>query len=304
MISRRNEIIVGASVLIAIVLAIYGYVFLRQIPVRRNGYTINIIFNNVSGLQINDKVLVSGLKVGRVRKMRLERGNVKVGAWLDGQVDFPADSRAVLRSIGMIGEKYIELVPGTSEENLREDSTIQGSYMDDLADIGGGVSQLVSQATALLEKLNINLDAVLLRKAQEDMVASIDHIKNMSEQMDQSFNANLYHVERTLANLDKISTEWNNFWTKHSQNIDSTLFHVSASTTHLPKIVANMDSVIIATKSLLTLLEQQQGTMGKIIYDPDLYNKANVALDEMQTILAEVKKDPSKYMRFSVIDLF
>ena len=102
---HKYEIIVGITIIAAIIISTFGYIFIREIPVRQKGYDVTILFNNVSGLTEGDAVKVSGLKVGRVREMELKREHVAVRIWLDGKVPFSNNSRAIIKSIGMIGEK-------------------------------------------------------------------------------------------------------------------------------------------------------------------------------------------------------
>ena len=92
--------------------AIFGYLFIQEIPVKKQGYVITILFDNVSGLTRSDPVTVSGMKIGRVREMSLVKNHVAVSVWLDGKIPYPRDSRAGIKSMGMIGEKFIDLQPG------------------------------------------------------------------------------------------------------------------------------------------------------------------------------------------------
>ena len=69
----------------------------------------------------------------------------------------------------------------------------------------------------------------------------------------------------------------------------------------MPLTLAKLDSAVTSTRHLLHALETQQGVLGKVIYNEELYNKANKTVDEMQALLDDVKKNPSKYLQFSVI---
>ena len=129
-----SEITVGVSIILAIAIVIFGYIYLREIPIRQSGFEIEITFDNVTGLEVGDKVTVSGLRVGRVQALNLLADHVNVRTWLDGSIPFPRDSRAAIRSIGMIGEKYIDLIRGESPEGLAENDSITGTHIDYLAD--------------------------------------------------------------------------------------------------------------------------------------------------------------------------
>lgn len=299
-----NEVIVGAAIVLAIAIGMYGYIFLREIPVRQRGLEITSIFENVTGLENGDGVTVSGVKVGHVKQMRLEVGRVAVRIWLDGEVPLPRDSRAAIRSIGMIGEKYIDLKPGTAKESLQEGDTIVGAYISDLADAGGSLADLMSQATSLLAKLNTALDTAMHRNSPQALAISLDNIQRLTNRLDKSFEKNARHLDNTMASLDTLSSNLESFWRRRETAIDSAAQNFSASAARLPKVVAQLDSVLTVTRKLLAEVENQQGTVGKMLYDDEMYRKANQAVDDLQVLLNDVKKNPGKYLQVSVFRLF
>ena len=299
-----NEVIVGAAIILAIAIGMYGYVFLREIPVRQRGFEMTIIFDNVTGLETGDGVTVSGLKVGHVKQMHLESGHVNVRVWMDGEVPLPRDSRASVRSIGMIGEKYIDLKLGTAKESLQEGDTIVGIYISDLADAGGSLSDLMSQATSLLNKLNTALDTAMHRNAPQALAISLDNIQRLTRRLNMSFDKNTRHLDNTLANLDTLSTSMGSFWRRHETIIDTSAQNFSASAARLPKVMNQLDSVLTVTRKLLAEVENQQGTVGKVLRDDEMYRKANQTVDDLQALLNDMKKNPGKYLQFSVFRLF
>jgi phospholipid/cholesterol/gamma-HCH transport system substrate-binding protein len=299
-----NEVTVGIAILLAIAIGIYGYIYLREIPVRQHGYEITIIFDNVTGLEAGDAVTVSGLKVGRVKNMRLADNHVAVRVWMNGEVPFSRDSRAAIRSIGMIGEKYIDLMPGPGSENLQEGDTIFGVYFTDLADAGGALSDLMSQATSLLSKLNTAIDTALSRRAPSAFAGSLENTQHLTARLNKNLEKNARHLENTLASLDTLSSGLKSFWIKHQTKVDSTVQNVASSAARLPQVVSQIDSALTVTRNLLAKIENQNGTVGKVLYDDELYLKANKITDDLQALLNEMKKNPGKYVDVSMIRFF
>lgn len=299
-----NEIIVGTGIMLAIAIGIYGYVFLRDLPVRQRGYKINIVFKNVTGLQTGDGVTVSGLKVGRILNMSLNRDGVLVRVWMNGEVPFPQDSRAAIKSIGMIGEKYIALLPGNSAETLQEGDTIFGEYESDLADAGGSLTDMINQTNALLMKISVAVDTVLSHNSQKALAATIQNVQNVSHKADRDWDGNMRHLKRTLAHVDSLSSGLNAFWRERQSSVDSVTQNLATATAQLPATVAKLDSALTETRKLLAAVEQQKGAVGKALYDDELYDKANQTVTQLQTLLDDVKKNPSKYLQISMIHLF
>ncbi|MDZ7266366.1 MAG: MlaD family protein [candidate division KSB1 bacterium] len=295
-----NEVVVGAMILIAIAIGIYGYIFLRDIPVRQHGFEINIIFNNVTGLEKNDAITVGGYKVGRILDMRLEQGHVIVRAWLNGQTPFSRDSRCAIRSIGMIGEKYIDLMPGSSPELLQEDDTIVGEYISDLADAGGGMNDIMAETRALLQRLNAAMDSAFDRSAQRAISATLINMESISNKINANLDKDRRHLSNTIARFDSISRELRAFWQTNNASVDSIINNVNAGTANLPVIIAKLDSAVTTAQKLLAMVENRQGAVGKAIHDAELYDKFNHTLEEANRLLEDINKNPSKYLQFSV----
>ncbi|OGC06211.1 hypothetical protein A2V82_09555 [candidate division KSB1 bacterium RBG_16_48_16] len=301
---HKYEIIVGIAIIAAIVVATFGYIFIREVPVRKNGLEVTIYFNNVSGLTQGDAVKVSGVKVGRVKGIDLVRDRVAVRVWLDGKVPFARDSKAFIKSIGMIGEKYIDLMPGYAPEYLASKDTITGEYAADLADVGGPISDLISQATSILTKLNDTIQERNLIQAQEDALASLKNINYVTTQVASRFDANFALMEKSLANVNALTDELLLFWQNNDAGMNRNLADISTSISRLPEIMAKLDSSLTVTQTLLADLRDGNGSVGMALASDELYQKTNQTISDMQILLADMKKRPGKYFKANFIDLF
>lgn len=96
--------------------------------VMRDGYIITASFQNTGGLKIRAPVTVSGVRVGRVEAIDYDAAAYEavVRLRIDARYDnFPADTFASIYTSGLLGEQYIALEPGGSEEILGENGHIQ-----------------------------------------------------------------------------------------------------------------------------------------------------------------------------------
>lgn len=94
-----------------------------------NNYTLKINFDRIDGLEIGGDVKISGLKVGSVTSAEINdktyQASVNIG--IDKKIKIPEDSSAEIISAGLLGDKYIAIVPGGSEEYLQEGDLIRYS---------------------------------------------------------------------------------------------------------------------------------------------------------------------------------
>ncbi len=92
------------------------------------GYTVKVHFDNVGGLKERSPVSVSGVRVGRVESIQydMESYEALVVLLIDSQYStFPEDTSASIFTSGLLGEQYIGLEPGGSDDYLQEGDEIR-----------------------------------------------------------------------------------------------------------------------------------------------------------------------------------
>ncbi|HHN73504.1 MAG TPA: outer membrane lipid asymmetry maintenance protein MlaD [Thermopetrobacter sp.] len=115
------ETIVGAIV-IAIAAVFFFFVYSTTDMSRgRGGYQVNAVFDNIDGIAIGSDVRLAGIKVGSVVDEKLDQETYQAVLTLaiDSSVKLPEDTSAKVTSEGLLGDKYIALDPGGSEEMLK-----------------------------------------------------------------------------------------------------------------------------------------------------------------------------------------
>ena len=114
------EAVLGAVVLMVaavFVVFVYSTTAVRTV----NGYDLLARFDRVDGLAIGSDVRVSGIKVGTVVDQKIDPASylAVVRFNIDGRVTIPADSSAEIIGDGLLGSKYLSLVPGGDETKLK-----------------------------------------------------------------------------------------------------------------------------------------------------------------------------------------
>ncbi len=87
---------------------------------------LSAIFENVSGLNIGDKVKLSGIDIGKITNFELEKDafEVRIEFDVDKNLKLPDDSSAIISSASLFGGKFLDIIPGTSDVFLKNNSTI------------------------------------------------------------------------------------------------------------------------------------------------------------------------------------
>ncbi len=92
-----------------------------------HAYTVKAKFSNATGLNTGSDVRIGGVKIGVVSGMTLDAKTYEavVAMQLQQDVPIPDDSTASISSSGLLGEKFVQLAPGASEENVKDGGTLQ-----------------------------------------------------------------------------------------------------------------------------------------------------------------------------------
>ncbi len=117
---RANlELVVGIFVLLGLGCLAYLAVNLGKMEIYGKGYQIFAVFDNVSGLKTGAAVEVAGVDVGQVNSIQLtSMYQARVGMKLPYGLKVHDDAIASIRTKGIIGDKFVKLSPGSSEQLL------------------------------------------------------------------------------------------------------------------------------------------------------------------------------------------
>ncbi len=128
MAKRTIEIIVGlfilagGAALLFLALQVSGLSFKPA----SDTYTVYAYFNDAGSLAPRGEVSMAGVPVGSIRGVSLDQETfqAKVVIELNESVDtIPADSSAIIRTSGLLGEQYIDISPGADLESLADGDT-------------------------------------------------------------------------------------------------------------------------------------------------------------------------------------
>jgi phospholipid/cholesterol/gamma-HCH transport system substrate-binding protein len=157
-------VFIGLTILVIFVLSIGGF------KTWSSGYRINLDFNFVNGVKLGAPVRFAGVDVGEVKDIGLQfipaenRSIVHLNVWIRNIVRIPADSTVWVNTLGLLGEKYIEIIPGNDYANyLKDNQSLIG--VDPLA-----THELFNRAENIMHNLD---DAIIKIKNKEGTVGKL-----------------------------------------------------------------------------------------------------------------------------------
>lgn len=123
-----TEFMVGLFILIGIVCISYLSLSLGEVGVltRNKYYSVYANFSSVAGLKKNAVVSMAGVEIGRVEQIILTNDKeAKVKMRINKNVQLEEDSIASIKTMGIIGDKYISISPGSSEDIIQAGGRIR-----------------------------------------------------------------------------------------------------------------------------------------------------------------------------------
>jgi phospholipid/cholesterol/gamma-HCH transport system substrate-binding protein len=123
--NRKLEIAVGLFLLIG--MACLAYLSLKLGEVRLWGssdYIVYATFSNVGGLKNKATVTMAGVTIGQVENIRLKDGQALVTLTIHKDVKLEEDVIASIKTMGIIGDKYLAVSPGAAEQYIKNGGKI------------------------------------------------------------------------------------------------------------------------------------------------------------------------------------
>ena len=238
---------VGLTVVIsaAILLTAVFYMTGMGVGIKNVGY--NTYLNFAGGLEPGAPVRFGGLRVGRVSGVRVspeDVSRIEIELKVKGDISLPTDSVAGLSQLGLLGENYIEIQPGSAPSTLQPGSTIPSIETQDMAALMRRMNALVEQVQPLVADLHTNFNQV---SAQVDLL--LNNLHDITGEQNRVYLASvLRQVDEMLVRespkIDVISTNLKNA----SGKVDPLMADLRATMTKVDGLITELHAVVAETR--------------------------------------------------------
>lgn len=297
-----KELRVALLAIIAITILILGYNWLNGNNVFSKGEDYHVFYQNANGLQVGDAVLINGLKVGKVKDIILLEKNAGVEAIINltTVVSIPTDSKAMIGG-DLLGEKYIQLILGSSDIIVTENEFIDGEVEIDVMNEIKRLSSKINLMISSIDTTIIVLGSIFTENLKDDFAKSIIGIKQTLDSFNKSaarFNEILVREEPKIEDIISNVSEVTDYVKKSESEVKAILSNLHTLTDTLNQIEWNELAIELnAAAANINLLTEKinsgEGTLGLLLNDKDLYLKLNETLGVLDTTLTKFIEDPT-----------
>jgi phospholipid/cholesterol/gamma-HCH transport system substrate-binding protein len=122
---NKVEISVGAFVVVGALALAYLSLTLGGMHWSKRHFALRARFSSVGELKVGDTVKLAGVAIGEVQHITLAGFAAQVEMLLDDGLPLPDDTIASIQSAGLLGDSFVALSPGASEQNLASGGSIR-----------------------------------------------------------------------------------------------------------------------------------------------------------------------------------
>ncbi len=216
--NRLRNLKVGIAAIISCLLLGFSYWYVGSLRLASGTYLLKAIFPSAQGLEKGTPVMLAGVRIGDVSDVRLNSSNkAEIELRIDGDVVIPKGSRVRLASRSVLGDPYVEVVPGpVSAGALTGGETLPGQpqvSLDDLLPMVASVLERLDKVGASADKLlsdkslqqNLEAAAVNLRLASAAGLGLITDIRGVAAENRDGVNRTTSSLAGAMENLQAAS---------------------------------------------------------------------------------------------------
>lgn len=289
-----KEVQVGIMVVIGIVILIGGLMFFKRINLRTDmvGYAVDI--PAVEGLRQGDRVQVRGIRVGQVTGFEFQPGTVRVKMEIEDWVRLGEDADVVLVMKGLVGEVLLEIEPGRGEP-VPPGHVFEGRNAASMLALGDKVNDALEVMTGLGEEMQALL--VELRD-EERLWKPLDAAERTLDQTSELIAENRASLQKLVGGLGRLTETVEGAFGEGK--LDTTLLVTRHTLASLDSTLVELRAATAQGRTLLTALEQGEGSAGRFLQDPTLYARADSTLQSLDRLLDQMRRNPKAMFRMSV----
>jgi phospholipid/cholesterol/gamma-HCH transport system substrate-binding protein len=280
-----------------------AYVLFSILGVRTgNGFELSALFRSVAGLPEGAQVQIAGIKVGNVKEIRLDMPTGKALVVMRIKSEYlnsiPVGSTAGLRSKGLLGDKYVVIIPGKpNAKRLKPGDRItevaEPEDADRIIETYGIAGENIKAITDSIRKQLIDRQGI--RKLSGILSNSDEFFKEMRGLV----SANRGRLNRTIERMEKFSENINKTGdrlAKIAEEWDEMTSDVRDGRGTLGALISddtlNREALALVRelRGVADRIQYGPGAMSRLINDPELYYEARRAIRNMNKTAEDVSE--------------
>lgn len=290
---RRDEFLVGLLTVAALALLVVGTIWLSRGGLRQ-GYPLYAKFPWGAGLKRGQPVLLVGVNAGYVDKVELRQdGTLITTLRLENEYRVPMGTVATVVASGLFGDRAVALTPRAPNPISHQpgDTLPVGPGEPGIAELtrtADSVARSLGAITSTLESELVTAGGIAeLRRALVGTNRLIAQLSGVVATQSQQLSATMANLRNATAAFD-------------SAAIDSTMRNVRSASANAVELTSELRTTSAQLSSTLAKLESGEGTAGRLITDPALYEDLRSLVTRLDSVMTDFQRNPRRYINLSI----
>jgi phospholipid/cholesterol/gamma-HCH transport system substrate-binding protein len=289
----RDEVLVGLIVTAAIVVTVLGSLWLARGGLSK-GYPLYAKFPWGAGLKQGQPVLLVGVNVGYVDEVDLHMDGILVTTLrIQNDYKVPITSKAAVIPNGIFGDMAIAVTPSRPDSrSFKHGDTIP------VGPSTPGIAELTSKADSITRSVNAMTSAL-----EHEMVAGggIRDLRNTIAATNRMVNEFAAVASEQSRQLTATMTSLRHATSAiDPAKVDSTITNFRNASSNLAAMSADLKQTSTKLDAILAKVDSGNGSASRLLNDPGVYNDVRGLLQRMDSLLADIKKNPKRYINVKV----
>ena len=291
-----REIKTAILVLSGIALFIYLFSYLKgeDLFTTTNTYYTEFDYN---ALSMSSPVTIRGNKVGKIEEISYEfkTGKTRVEVSVSPKLKFSKNSTIRLYETGLMGGNALAIIRANDNDLAKSGdfipSDVQPGLITTLKNNFSGISTDLDSAIRSADTLMTSINAMVIDESAGSLKNTIAELNETLKSFKDLSNS----IQGVIAtNDEKISSVLDNF-DKTSKDLSELSNEIKEA--GLSQTIENLNKTLVSVQSMLQTIDNNEGTIGKLLNDDSLYNNLEAASKEMELLLLDIKLHPARYRR-------
>jgi phospholipid/cholesterol/gamma-HCH transport system substrate-binding protein len=298
---RYGELQVGITVLVALVVLVAGVLWFKGFAASQDSYLLSAYFPQASGLDKGDPVEVAGVVQGKVEAILYEAGRAKLELSINKHAELYADARVTIANYGMMGQKFVAIEPGTPERGKLDISrALEGGYETGIGDMLVVVGRAVETMQTLAERINDFMASIDSSGGGTSIGRTVKNVERFSGEMAELASETKESLKTAISNFDAGARELKVLLNDKGPALRGTIDNFARASSRVDTLTAELSSVSRQIHDLVGRLESQDGNLGALLEDRELYERLLSTVAHTDSLLLDVQRHPRRYFKFSV----
>lgn len=275
---------VGAFFLAGLVLVGVLVLKIQDIKIGKGARSapFTVHFKDVAGLDDKSAVRIAGVRKGKVDGVSSEKdGTAVVTLVLDPDVELHQGATGQIRSLGLLGDKYVELTLGSVDApRLPDGARLEGSAaggFEDIQKVVGDIGKdLKEVSAALAASLGGQQGTAKIDRIVENIGALAESLKDLVE-------ANRSNVDLTVLNMREFSAQLKETLARVDRILDENRKGVHDTVGNVDEVSAKLKTTADNLNQITDKINTGKGTIGKLLNDEETHKNLNEALQSVKT---------------------